>query len=364
MFIKKTIPLVFVAAATLLLSGCGKEGMKQAAPLVRSMPVIVRDTPVVYDYTGFIEANQQMNVVAQVSGQIREKYFQGGDKVKAGAWLYKIDQRNYYSAMLSAKSAYYSAQADAERYLKLYEADAVSKQLLENTLAVRDAKRALYANAKKDYDETIVKAPFDGRIDTTSLEVGNFAAAGQTVLTKISDTDPVYVRFSIAEPEYMELAKGKRSGGTGLQNVILTLANGEEYELPGEVTEVNRGISDGTGSMTCRAKFANPDKKLLPGMFAHIRARGEMLEGATLIPQRALVELLYKKFAYVLGKDNKVNMKEIQIGQTVGRLLVVTAGLEPGDIVVVEGTGKLRNGMQVNSLPMKEADLDTTKVAK
>lgn len=364
MFVKKIYPMVLLTAVTVLLSGCGKEAPKKADPVVRSMPVIVRDTPVVYDYTGFVEANREMDVVPQVSGQIKEKYFKGGDNVKAGTWLYKIDQRNYYAAMLSAKSGYYSAEADAERYTKLYEQDAVSKQMLENTLAARDAKRAMYISAQKDYDETIVKAPFDGRIDTTSLEVGNYADAGKTVLTKISDTNPVYVRFSIAEPEYMNLARAGSAGGAGLENVVLTLANGEKYALIGEVTEVNRGISDGTGSMTCRAKFANPDKKLLPGMFAHIQARGEMLKNAVLIPQRALVEMLYKKFVFLLEKDNKVSMKEIQIGQNVGRLMVVSAGLEPGDIVVVEGTGKLRNGMQVNSSPMQEADLDTTKRAQ
>ncbi|MBQ0066692.1 MAG: efflux RND transporter periplasmic adaptor subunit [Phascolarctobacterium sp.] len=357
----KFVVTICAVVGTFLLGGCGKQEQANRAPMVRSMSVIVRDTPVAYDYTGFIEANQEMNVVAQVSGQIKEKYFRGGEYVSAGAWLYKIDQRNYSANLLSAKSAYLSAQADAERYTNLYAKNAVSKQTLDNIITQRDVAHAKYISAQKDFDETIVKAPFSGRIDTTALEVGNYADAGKTTLTKISDTNPVYVKFSIAEPEYMELSKGNSNGGTGLRNLYLVLANGERYELPGEVTEVNRGISDATGSMTVRALFKNPNKKLLPGMFAHISATGGTLENALLVPQRALVELLYKKFVFVLDNDKKVSMREVKLGQNVGRLVVVKEGLQAGETVIVEGTGKIRNGMAVNALSMSEEDLDTTK---
>lgn len=355
----KATTLVVCSLVAVLLGGCGKETKKAQAPLVRSMPVIVRDTPVVYDYTGFIEANQEMNVVAQVSGQIKEKYFKGGDNVTAGAWLYKIDQRNYSANLLSAKSNYLTAEQDAERYSKLYEKNAISKQALDNALTLRDVAKAQYINAQKDFDETIVKAPFSGRVDTSALEVGNFAAAGQTVLTKISDTNPVYVKFSVAEQEYMNLAK-EYKGQAGLTDLVMTLANGEVYELTGKVSEVNRGVTDATGSVTVRAIFENPDKKLLPGMFAHVTAKGGTLQNAILIPQRALVEMLYKKLVFVLDEDKKVTMREVKLGQNVGRLVVVTDGLHAGEQVVVEGTGKIRNGMAVNSLPIEEKDLDTT----
>lgn len=360
---RKTVYLTMAitASAAMFLMGCGKEAQQaKPAPMVRSMPAIVRDVTVTYDYTGFVEANRQMNVVAQVPGQIQEKYFKGGDSVAAGAWLYKIDQRKYSAALLSAKANYLTAEQDAQRYTTLFEKEAISKQMYDNALAQRDVMKALYINAQKDFDETIVKAPFAGRTDTTALEVGNYADAGKTVLTTLSDTNPVYVKFSIAEPEYMVLAKNQNKSQAGLKNLQLTLADGTVYDLPGEVSEVNRGVSDSTGTVTVRAMFQNPNKKLLPGMFGHITANGGTLKDAVLVPQRALVELLYKKFVFVLDEDKKVNMREIQLGQNIGRLVVVTDGLHAGETVIVEGTGKIKNGMAVNALPMAEKDLDTT----
>lgn len=346
-------------AANVLLGGKKQAPQTVQAPLVRSMGVIVRDNPELYEYSGFVEANREMSVVAQVGGQVLEKYFRGGDYVQQGQALYKIDQRNYEANYLSAKAAYLTAEADAMRYEKLYAKDAVSKQMLDNMLMQRDVAKAKFMTAQKDIDETVVKAPFAGRTDTATVEVGNVVEANKTVLTKLSDTSPVYVKFSISEPEYMRLAELSKAGAQSLNNLTLTLANGEKYALPGKIVEVNRGIGDGTGSLTVRALFDNPETKLLPGMFAHVQATGEVQKDAVLIPQRALVELLYKKLVFVLGEDNKVTMKEVKLGQNVGRLVQVTGGLKKGDVVIVEGTGKIRNGMQVMPQAMQEHELAT-----
>ena len=113
--------------------------------------------------------------------------------------------------------------------------------------------------------------------------------------------------------------------------------------------------------MTIRALFENPQRRLLPGMFAHVQAIAGTRENALLIPQRAVVELMYKKFVYVIGADNKVNMKEITVGPTVGRMYMVESGLDGSENIVVEGTGKIRQGSEVNAEPMTEAELDTTE---
>ena len=353
--------ILVAGVAANVLTGCGKKQAPQGAqaPLVRSMQVIVRDNPELYEYSGFVEANREMNLVAQVGGQVLEKYFRGGDFVQQGQALYKIDQRNYEANYLSAKAAYLTAEADAMRYEKLYAKDAVSRQMLDNMRMQRDVAKAKFMNAQKDIDETVVKAPFAGRTDTAAVEVGNVVSANNTVLTKLSDTSPVYVKFSISEPEYMRLAAESKDGAQSLVDLTLTLANGEKYALPGRIAEVNRGIGDGTGSLTVRAQFDNPDMKLLPGMFAHVQATGLVQKDAVLIPQRAIVELLYKKLVFVLGEDNKVTMKEVKLGQNVGRLVQVTEGLQQGDVIVVEGTGKIRNGMQVTPQPMQEQELAT-----
>ena len=374
---KKALAAAMAATFILSVAGCAKKE-QQAGPqatLVRTMKVITRTTPIVYDYTGFVEATQEMNLAPQVTGQIVGKYFKGGDTVQAGQVLYEIDPRTYKANLLSAEGNLASARAtlanaemDAERYTKLYEQNAVSKQMLDNAVTARDQARAsvkalegLLLNAQINMEETKVTAPFTGRTDTSSLEVGNYVAAGQSVLTKISNTDPVFVKFSIAEPEYLTLAAASDGNGAALDNLSAVLANGETYGLKGKVAEVNRGISDNTGTLTIKATFQNPKKELLPGMFAHIQATGGVRENALLIPQRSVTELMYKNFVYVVGADNKVIMKEIKLGQKVGRLIMVNGGLTGEETLVVEGVGKMRQGALVNPQPMTEADLNTVE---
>lgn len=368
---------VAVAVSAAAFSGCG--GEKQAAPqatLVRSMQVIKRDTPLVYDYTGFVQAQQEMELKAQVSGQITGKYFNGGETVQQGQVLYTIDPRTYRANLLqaeanlaNARAALANASVDAERYTKLYEQSAVSKQVLDNAIMARDqaqasvnAQEALLENAQIDMSETSVTAPFTGRIDTTALEVGNYVTDGQTTMATISNTDPVFVEFSIAEPEYLKLANAavERGEAAPLENLSIVLADGSTYQLPGRITEVNRALSNNTGTLTVKALFENPNRVLLPGMFAHVQATAGTRDNAILIPQRAVTEMMYKKFVYVIGADNTVEMREVTLGPRVGRLWMVESGLNGDETLVVEGTGKITAGALVNPEPMTEAELDTT----
>lgn len=373
----KAAVAALAAVAVLSLAGCGQE--KAAAPqatLVRSMQVIKRDTPLVYDYTGFVQAQQEMELKAQVSGQITGKYFNGGDTVQAGQVLYTIDPRTYRANLLQAQANLANARAalatafvDAERYTKLYEQSAVSKQTLDNAIMARDqaqanvnAQEALVENAQIDMNETSVTAPFTGRIDTTALEVGNYVTDGQTTMATISNTDPVFVEFSIAEPEYLKLANAavERGEAAPLENLSIVLSDGSTYGLSGRVAEVNRALTNNTGTLTIKALFDNPNRVLLPGMFAHVQATAGTKPDALLIPQRAVTEMMYKKFVYVIGADNKVEMREVTLGPRVGRLWMVESGLNGDENLVVEGTAKVSAGAVVNPEPMTEAELDTT----
>ena len=373
----KAAVAALAAVAVLSLAGCGQE--KAAAPqatLVRSMQVIKRDTPLVYDYTGFVQAQQEMELKAQVSGQITGKYFNGGDTVQAGQVLYTIDPRTYRANLLqaqanlaNARAALATASVDAERYTKLYEQSAVSKQTLDNAIMARDqaqanvnAQEALVENAQIDMNETNVTAPFTGRIDTTALEVGNYVTDGQTTMATISNTDPVFVEFSIAEPEYLKLANAAvdRGEAAPLENLSIVLSDGSTYGLSGRIAEVNRALTNNTGTLTVKALFENPNRVLLPGMFAHVQATAGTKPDALLIPQRAVTEMMYKKFVYVIGADNKVEMREVTLGPRVGRLWMVEGGLNGDETLVVEGTAKVSAGALVNPEPMTEAELDTT----
>ena len=375
---KKAVAAVLAATFIMAAAGCAKQGQQQApqATLVKTMQVIKRDTPLVYDYTGFVQAQQEMDLKAQVSGQITGKFFKGGDTVVAGQKLYTVDSRTYHANVLNAQAGVANARAalavaslDAERYTKLYEQNAISKQALDNVIMQRDqamaavnAQEALLENAQINMNDTTVRAPFTGRIDTNAVEVGNYVVAGQTSLVKISNTDPVYVQFTMAEPEYLKLSAAQDgNGGAALDNLTAVLSDGSTYDIKGKIAEVNRGINDSTGTLTIKAIFSNPVRRLLPGMFAHVQATAGIKKDALLIPKRAVTEMLYKKFVYVVGSDNKVTMKEITLGPSVGRLFMVEGGLNGDETIVVEGTGKVRQGAEVKPQPMTEADLDTTE---
>ena len=374
---KKAMAAALAATFVVSVAGCGNKQQQggQQATMVKTMQVIKRDTPLVYDYTGFVQAQQEMELKAQVSGQITAKYFKGGDTVSAGQTLYAIDQRTYQAGVLNAQAGLANARAalanaamNAERYTTLYNQNAISKQVLDNAIMQRDqaqasvnAQEAILENAQISMTDTSVTAPFTGRIDTTALEVGNYVTAGQTTLAKISNTDPVFVQFSIAEPEYLKLSNAHdNSGAAALDNLTVVLSDGSTYDLKGTVAEVNRGINDNTGTLTIKALFRNPMHRLLPGMFAHVQATAGTRANALLIPKRAIVELMYKKFVYIVGSDNKVTMKEVTLGPSVGRFYMVEGGLNGDETIVVEGTGKLRQGAEVKAQPMTEADLDTT----
>ena len=366
----KVMALGLTFAAAVSFFGCGKQQQARGPQqvLVKSMSVIRRDTPDIYEFTGFIEAEKEAVLQAQVSGKITGKHFTGGEQVEEGQLLYTIDNRLYEGAYLSAKANYARAQADQlrlsqdlERYEKLYEQSAISRQQYD--LAVSQAAQAEAAaaaagaalrNAEVDLGETEVRAPFAGRVSTSDLSVGNFVAAGPTVLLKMSTVNPVKVKFSISEKEYLSLMRAK--GSSELVDLSLVLTDNSIYKAKGKVTEVDRGIGDGT--LTIKAQFPNNDRLLLPGMFARVQANAGIKKNAILIPQRAIKDILYKKFVAVIDSENKIQLKEVQVGKLVGRLIMVESGLEGNENIVVEGIQNVNNGVTVTPQPMTEAELD------
>lgn len=373
---KKVMALALAIASMLAVTGCGgKQAAGPAETLVKSMQVIKRDTPIVYEYSGFVEAQNEVQMKARVTGMITEKYVNGGDKVEKGQLMFVIDPRTYQATSWNYQAQVASAQADlsrvrrdADRYQKLYEQGAISKQTLDNTMAELEqseakveAQKALLSSAQVDLGETNVVAPFSGKVSANDLAVGTFVTAGTTVLATISNSDPVRVKFSLAEAEYLKLVATKAADGTApLENLTIVLADGSTYPLKGKLTQVDRSISEGTGTLTLKAEFDNPDKVLLPGMFAHLQANVGTKKDALLVPQRAVTEIMYKTFVYVVNSENKVEMKEVKLGARVGRLWVVESGLDGTENIIVEGTQKVKKGSVVKAEAMTEQDLDTS----
>jgi len=373
---KKVMTLALAVASMFAVTGCsGKNAATPAATLVKTMQVIKRDTPVIYEYSGFVEAQNEVQLKARVTGMITEKHINGGDKVEKGQLLFVIDPRTYQASTWNYQAQLASAQADlsrvrrdADRYQKLYEQGAISKQTLDNTTAELEqsqaqveAQKALLSSAQVDLGETNIVAPFSGKVSADDLAVGTFVTAGTTVLATISNSDPVRVKFSLAEAEYLKLIAAKTADGSApLENLSIILADGSTYPLKGKLTQVDRSISESTGTLTLKAEFDNPDKVLLPGMFAHIQANIGTKKNAMLIPQRAVTEIMYKTFVYVVNSENKVEMKEIKLGARVGRLWLVESGLDGTENIIVEGTQKVKKGSAVKPEPMTEQDLDTS----
>ena len=373
---KKIIALGLSTLLLLSVVGCSK---KKAAPqggavAVKTMKVIKRDTPLTYDYTGFVEAKNEVQIKSKVTGNIVQKLVNGGDVVEAGQLLYVVDPRNYQNSMYNAQANLANAQAnlanvakDAARYQTLYQQGAVSRQTmdsyntqLEQAQASVAAQQALVDNARVNVGDTNIVAPFAGKVDTNCLAEGSYVTASSTVLTSISNSDPMRVKFSLAENDYLKLMQGNTSNSGRLTDITMTLSDGSVYPAKGVVNEVDRSVDSTTGTLTLKAEFPNPNGVLLPGMFAHITLVGSTRPNAILIPQRAVTDLLYKHFVYIVGSDNKVIMREVTLGARIGRLWLVESGLDGSETIIAEGIQKVNKDTTVNPTMITEKDLDTT----
>ncbi len=362
-------PTAFFAAAvmslSLLVGGCGDDSAPQGgqAAQVKAMNALKRDTPLISEYAGTVVGKNEVKVQSKVSGNVVEKYVSGGQFVTAGQPLYKIDSRNYESAVLQAQANlaqsianYNNAQTDLARYQELLKADAISEQTVANQSAQVDsydalcaANAALLRTARQNLDDTVVYSPMTGQLSVDDVAVGTFATAGVTNLVTVGSSDPIYVQFSIAENEYlrfMNAAQGKQNNAPIA--VTITLSDGTEYPYVGQIVESDRALADSTGTLTTKALFANPEGMLLPGMFARVKLSGRSVPNAVLVPQRAVQQLLGKSFVMVVGKDNKSESRTVTLGDQVGSYYIIESGIKPEDIVIVEGLSNLQEGRDLN----------------
>ena len=361
---KKPIALVLALAlaASALLAGCGGQKQQAAggAVQVKAMKVLQQDTPVVSKYAGQIAGKDEVKVQSKVSGRVVEKYFHGGDFVQAGQPLYRIDSRQYESAVLQAQATLAQSQAtlanaqtDLGRDQELLASDAISEQQVTTQQAnvnaysaAAAANQALLQKAQQDLSDTVVYAPMSGQVSVDDVAVGTFATAGNTNLVTIGTTDPVFVTFSISETEYLKfrnIQQMQSGSGNGI-TVAIKLSDGTTYPLDGRIVQADRALTQNSGTLTVKALFGNPDGLLLPGMFARVKLTGETVPNAILVPQRAVQQLLDKTFVMVVGADGKSEARKIELGQQVGSYYIVKSGLSAEDTVVVEGLSSLTEG--------------------
>lgn len=348
------------------LTGCGSSAQqKSSAVSVKAMKVVQQDTKVSHDYSGQVKSMDAVVIKPKVSGSIVEKYFKSGQPVTEGQALYKLDDRQYESEVLSARSNVDKAltnlnnsMIDLGRYQKLQASGAIAEQTLttqEATVASNrssyDDAEALLKKAQENLDDTVIRAPISGKLSVDDVAVGTYATAGNTALVSVGSINPIYVQFSISENEYLNFRMGPMPDDNGERpkppTATLTLSNGQKYDESTTNYIADRELSESTGTLTIKAIFNNDDNVLLPGMFARVTVEGQPLKDAILVPQRAVQQVLDKSFVIVVGADNKSVSKMVTLGDQVGSYYVVKSGLTKDDNVVVEGLTNLKEGQEL-----------------
>lgn len=354
-----------------MLTGCGEE---QAPPptqkvAVKAIKLSKQDVPIKYEYPGQLKGTEEVEVHSRLSGSIVEKYFKSGDTVHAGDALYRIDARQYETAILEAEANLHKAEAELQNAREdlyrneiLFKNKAVSAQSVDNKraevaadVATVESYQASLRKAHENLDDTVVYAPMNGKLSVDDVAVGTYATAGTTKLVTIGSTDNVYVQFSISEAEYLNILKKAVEDGTfdqsndeELPNIKLILSSGDEYPAIGNIVAVDRGMTDNSNSLTIKAIVPNKHGVLLPGMFARVRLLSITEKDVLIVPQRAVQQLLDESFVLAVDKDGKSVSKNVVLGEKVGSYYIVKKGLSPDDIVIVEGLTNLRSGQELN----------------
>lgn len=368
--------MVLVILGMVMLSGCSK----QTAPApqaveVKAMQAVRKDTPITYEFVGTVEAKNEVQIRAKVSGNIVAKMVTGGAEVSEGQPLFRIDSRQYNSALLTNQAQAAQAEAllaksrkDVGRYNQLANQGAIAQQTLDNAVAeerqnaaAANANWAKVQQAQEDLEDTTILSPLNGRIDINDLSIGSFVTAGSTIMATISSVDPVMVKFSMSENEYLQFAKNNKGGSPTEwgQNLKLILSDGSVYPVTGKIEQVDRGLTSGTGTLSFKAVFANPDKLLVPGMFARVAVQSEVRQGAFLIPQRAVQQMLDKTLITVVGEGEKTETRVVKMGTKVGSMWVVDEGVTENDRIIVEGFLKTPPGTPVTVTMISPDDLQT-----
>jgi membrane fusion protein (multidrug efflux system) len=360
-------PRIAAAALALMLASCGAKpqaGPDPNAPAAVGI-VVARTEPVTLtaELSGRTSAYLISEVRPQVGGVIQARLFQEGSYVRAGQPLYQIDPATYRASLNSAtaglaqaQAAYTSAKLKADRYKELVAFNAVSRQDNDDAQAAAQqaaanvqAQRAAVEQARIDLGYTRVFAPISGRIGKSSVTPGALVTASQPVpLATVQNLDTIYVDVTQSSADLLKLRRDIAAGAVGKSSsaqVSLILEDGSTYPLPGTLTFSDITVDPGTGSVGLRAVFPNPNGVLLPGLYVRARISKGVAAAGMLIPQPAVSrDAKGTPTVFVVGHGNKAQLRQISVGQTVGRNWLVTGGLKPGEQVVVEGLQNVRPG--------------------
>lgn len=359
-----------------VLSACDrKEADSAPVPEVFVTEVVQRDVPIYAEGIGTTAGNVDAQIRAKVQGYLLSRHYTEGAFVKAGDILFKIDPRPYQASfdqmkgeLARAEAAYKKTQLDVARDTPLVKQGAVSQKELDDSVQANEANkaavfsaRANLEKAKLSLDWSNITAPVDGVAGIANAQIGDLIMEN-TVMTTVSQVDPIKVLFPISEKMYLRFAERiqigaanpdlARAGGMKLE---LILADGSVHPHRGKAALPDRQIDVKTGTITIVSYFPNPGNILRPGQYARVRAEVEKHNGALLVPQRAVQELQGTYRVAVVDPDNRVAIRPVTTGPRVGQDWIITQGLSAGDKIVVEGLQKIRSGQMVAPKELSEA---------
>ena len=374
----KVLLSILLAGFTLAMMGCGRTqaaAPPPPAPEVRVTAVVQQDVPVYSEWVATLDGYVNAEIRPQVSGYITKQDYKEGSLVRRGQVLFEIDPRPFQAALDRAKGDLAQAQAqlgksilDVKRDTPLAEARAIAQSQLDNEIqaklgsqAVVESDKAAIEQAELNLEWTRVTSLVDGIAGIAQVQIGNLVGSN-SILTSVSQVDPIKAYFPISEQAYV-LAQ-KQSSAVSSKNTIsffgnsldLILTDGSIFPHKGKILLADRQVDPNTGTIRIVAAFPNPGNILRPGQYGRVHVETNMKRGALLIPQSAVAQSQGSYQVAVVGGDHKVSMRTVKPSETVGTMWVVDSGLKPGEQVVVEGLQKLKEGTAVTPKPARISD--------
>jgi RND family efflux transporter MFP subunit len=352
-------------------AGCAqKKAPAAATPQVQVARVVQRDVSIHREWVATLDGYVNAQIQPQVSGYLIKQDYSEGSFVHKDDVLFQIDPRPFQAVLDQAKAQLAQAEAqlgnatlNVNRDIPEAEANAIARSQLEGDTQAQSAAKATVAAARAAVEQaalnlsfTKVRSLISGIAGIAQVQVGNLVTPS-TVLTGVSQVDPIKTYFPISGEEYLRIADKIHPETVNLLSsaapipLQLILSNGSAYAHSGSILFADRQVDQQTGTIRIAGAFANPGNVLRPGQYAKVRAVTEVLKGALLIPQRAVSQLQGSAQVAVVGADNKITIRAVQTGESVDAMWVITSGLSAGDRVVAEGTQKVKEGSAVAPTP-------------
>jgi membrane fusion protein (multidrug efflux system) len=358
---------IFLAALAVAAPGCKRATQTAATgvPEVAVTDVVQQDVTTYADWVGTTQGFVNADIFPKISGYLLKQDYRDGDVVKTGQLLFEIDPREYQAALDQALGNLAQAQAQLKqnslnlaRYTALYKQAVISRQDFDNQTQTTRANAAqvqalqgAVESAKLNLEWTKVFSPINGVAGIAKTQVGNLVSP-TSQLTTVSQLDPIKVEFPISEQAYLRFAdkinEDPDKRAKDAPTLTMILADGSTYKYKGTIYDVNRQVEIQTGTIEVQGTFPNPENTLRPGLYAKIHFATGVQHNVLLVPQGAVLETQGQYQVAVVGADNKVTMRTVEIGKQSGGLRVINKGVSPGERVIAEGLQKVHDGMEVN----------------